>query len=104
LVVPPTKTYIQAFAVSEVLFLAMLVVLTILVALSLGRRLARGEPGAGAAAWSLSALATLVGVLGFRYVLGVGLCLLLACASMRRPVVAPGGMAPGQMSPDLRAG
>ena len=47
----------------------------------LSRRRSRGEPGAGFGAWAVSIAAAARGVLGFAYLFGVAICLLLACSS-----------------------
>jgi hypothetical protein len=92
-IVPPGRTYFQTFGVSEVVLTLVVLSLTALVGLALRRRTARGEQGAGGVAWVLSALAALLGVLGFAYVFGVGVCLLIACATMpRQRSPAPGAV------------
>jgi hypothetical protein len=91
-VVPPTRTYVQAFGLSEVLLTTVNVGLVLLVGLALRRRHARNEPGAGGLAWVVSVLTAVVGLIGFAYLFGVGLCLLLACVTVsRRPTKARRG-------------
>jgi hypothetical protein len=87
-VVPPTKTYMQAFGVSEIALTAVTMALVVFVGLALHRRAGRGLLGAGRVAWVVSVATTVLGALGFVYLLGVGLCLLLACASVPRPTRA----------------
>ena len=94
-VVPPTRTYMQAFGLSEVLLTVVIVGLVLLVGWALQRRRIRGEPGAGGLGWTAAALTCVLGLIGFAYLFGVGLCLLLACASVRRQATAP---APGGRS------
>ena len=81
---PPTRTYFEAFGVSEVVLTALGLAAVGLVALFLGRRPPRGESGAGLGAWAVSAAAAALGVLGFPYLFGVAICLLLACSSVAR--------------------
>lgn len=88
-VVPATRTYMQAYAVSEVVLTVVMVALAVIVALALSGRVKRGQPGAGRIAWSVSALTTVLGTFGFVYLFGVGVCLLLACATMPRSRRAP---------------
>lgn len=91
-VVPPTRTYMQAFGLSEVLLTVVIAGLVLLVGWALHRGRIRGEPGAGALAWAAAALTCVLGLIGFAYLFGVGLCLLLACATVRRrPSTAPAG-------------
>ena len=94
-VVPPTRTYMQAFGLSEVLLTVVIVGLVLLVGWILHRRRMKGEPGAGGLGWTAAALTCVLGLIGFAYLFGVGLCLLLACASVRRQATAP---APGGRS------
>jgi hypothetical protein len=83
-VVPPAKTYMQAFGLSEVILTALSLGGVVLVCSSLSRRNARGQRGAGRLAWGVSVLATLLGLVGFVYLFGAGVCLLLACVSVPR--------------------
>jgi hypothetical protein len=83
-VVPPTKTYMQAYGMSEVALTVVIMALVVLVGVALHRRASRDLPGAGRVAWAVSVVTTALGVLGFVYLFGVGLCLLLACASVPR--------------------
>ena len=83
-VVPPTKTYIQSYALSEVVLTAIVLGVVILVGLLLVRRRRSDEFSAGPLAWGLSIATLLCGVLGFSYLFGVSVCLCLACASVRR--------------------
>ena len=53
-VVPPTKTYIQPFAVSELTLTMVVLTLVVLVATLLYRRIRDGEFGAGRLAWGAS--------------------------------------------------
>lgn len=89
-VVAPTKTYIQAFAASELVLTVVVLGLVAFVAIMLHRRMIVGESGAGWLAWSLSIAALFFGVMGFRYLFGVGIFLCLACASARRRRSADG--------------
>jgi hypothetical protein len=84
LVVPPTKTYMQDYAVSEIVLTVVIVALTVCVAVALHGRATRGVSGVGRLAWGISIVTTLLGLLGFAYLFGVGICLLLACASVPR--------------------
>ena len=81
--VPPTKTYIQAFGLSELILTALSLGAVVVVCSSLSRRNVR-ERGAGRLAWGVSVLATLLGLVGFVYLFGAGMCLLLACVSVPR--------------------
>jgi hypothetical protein len=91
-VVPPTRTYMQAFTLSEVLLTLVTVGLVLLVGWALQRRRVQREPGAGGLAWAAAVSTCALGLIGFAYLFGVGLCLLLACATMRRrPPTAPAG-------------
>jgi len=83
-VVPPTKTYIQSYLLSEVVLTAVVIGVVILVASLLHRRRRGDEFGAGRLAWGVSIAALLFGVIGFTYLFGVSVCLCLACASLRR--------------------
>lgn len=87
-VVPPTKTYIQAFAVSEVVLTVMVLGLVVLVGLLLLRRVSHDHVGAGWLSWVLSIATLCFGVVGFRYLFGVGVFLCLACATARRRLPA----------------
>ena len=84
-VVPPTKTYMQAFGVSEVILTSLTLGAIVLVGSLLGRRGIRGDGGAGWLAWAVSIVAAVLGLVGFVYLLGAGVCLLLACATVPRP-------------------
>ncbi len=89
-VVPPTRTYMQAYGLSEVLLTVLTVGLVLLVGWALQSRRTRAEPGAGGLAWAAAALTCVLGLIGFAYLFGVGLCLLLACATVtRRAPAAP---------------
>jgi hypothetical protein len=92
-VVPPTKTYMQAFGASEVILTLLSLGALVLVASVLLRRSARGALGAGPLAWGVSALAAALGLVGFVYLFGVGVCLLVACATVARHATAPHPMA-----------
>jgi hypothetical protein len=94
-VVPPTKTYIQAFAVSELVLTVVVLGVVAFVGTMLHRRMSIGELGAGWLAWSLSIATLLFGVVGFRYLFGVGIFLCLACASARRRLSAEGPRSTG---------
>ena len=83
-VVPPTKTYMQSYALSEVVLTAVVLGVVVLVGSLLRRRRRGGEFGAGRLAWGLSIATLLFGVVGFTYLFGVSVCLCLACASVRR--------------------
>ncbi len=91
-VVPSTKTDIQAFGLSEVILTALSLGAVVVVCSSLGRRNARRESGAGPLAWGVSVLAALLGLAGFVYLFGAGMCLLLACVSVprRQPIATIG--------------
>jgi len=80
-VVPPTKTYMQAFGVSEVILTLVTLGAIVVVGSVLGRR-AMG--GAGWLAWVVSIVAAILGLAGFVYLFGAGVCLLLACATVPR--------------------
>jgi hypothetical protein len=85
-VMPPTKTYIQAYALSEVVLTVVVLGVVVLVGFQLQRRKRVGEFGAGRLAWGVSIAALLFGVVGFRYLFGVSVFLCLACGSVgRRP-------------------
>jgi hypothetical protein len=92
-VVPPTKTYIQADGISEIVLSLVVLAMAAAVGVALHRRAERGLWGAGRLAWSVAAVASVLGVLGFAYLFGVGICLLLACASVPRhsPTATPEG-------------
>jgi hypothetical protein len=83
-VVPPTKTYIQAFGVSEVILTVLLLAAIAVVGSSLRRRRLRGESGAGWLACGVSAVAALFVLSGFVYLFGAGVSLLVACISVPR--------------------
>jgi hypothetical protein len=83
-VVPPTKTYIQAYGVSEVLLTSASLVAVVVVCSVLSRRRMRGESGAGWLAWGVSVVAALLGLVGFVYLFGAGVFLLLACVTKPR--------------------
>jgi hypothetical protein len=88
-VVPPTKTYMQSYALSEVVLTAVVLGLVVLVGFQLHRREQAGLFGAGRLAWAVSIATLIFGVVGFRYLFGVAVLLCLACASVgRRPRVA----------------
>jgi hypothetical protein len=91
-VVPPTRTYMAAYGLSEVLLTVVTVGLVLLVAWALQRRRTRAEPGAGRLAWAAAASTCVLGLIGFAYLFGVGLCLLLACATVtgRTPAASAG--------------
>ncbi len=82
--VPPTKTYIQTFGVSEVILTSLSLVAIVVVGSVLSRRRMRVESGAGWLAWGVSVVAALLGLVGFRYLFGAGVCLLLACVTVPR--------------------
>ncbi|MFZ0249141.1 MAG: hypothetical protein WAL61_04290, partial [Acidimicrobiales bacterium] len=73
-VVPPTKTYMQAFGASEAILTLLSLGALVVVGSVLVRRGARGAPGAGALAWGVSAAAAVLGLVGFVYLFGVGVC------------------------------
>ncbi|MGD0746508.1 MAG: hypothetical protein ABSB68_01695 [Acidimicrobiales bacterium] len=81
---PPAKTYFEAFGLSEVVLTALGLAAVALVGFLLSRRRLRDEHGAGFGAWAVSAAAAALGVLGFPYLFGVAICLLLACSSATR--------------------
>ncbi|HEX4128173.1 MAG TPA: hypothetical protein VHX67_11385 [Acidimicrobiales bacterium] len=83
-VVPPTKTCIQAFGASEAILTLLSLGALILVGSVLRRRGGRCVPGAGPLTWSVSAVAAALGLVGFAYLFGVGVCLLVACATVPR--------------------
>jgi hypothetical protein len=83
-VVPPTKTSMQAYPVSEVTLALAIIALVALVGIVLSRRASRELRGAGGAAWSVSIVTTALGASGLVHLFGVGVCLLLACASVPR--------------------
>jgi hypothetical protein len=83
-VVPPTKTNMEAFGASEVILTLLSLGALIVVGSVLRRRSGRGVPGAGPLAWSVSAVAAALGLVGFAYLFGVGVCLLVACATVPR--------------------
>jgi hypothetical protein len=81
---PPTKTYIQAFGVSEVILTSLSLAGIVVVGSVLSRRTRRGEGGAGWLAWGVSVVTALLGLVGFVYLFGAGVCLLLACVTVPR--------------------
>ena len=85
-----TKTYIQAFAGSEVTLTIVVLGAVVIVAVLLQRRLRGDEFGAGRLAWGLSVATLIFGIVGFRYLFGVGLLLCVACASARRHLPVDG--------------
>ena len=91
-VAPPTKTYIQAFGVSEVILTLLTLGAIVVVGSVLRRRGMHGEGGAGWLAWGVSIVAAVLGLAGFVYLFGAGVCLLLACATVprRSPSQRPG--------------
>jgi hypothetical protein len=84
IVIPPTRTYFQAFGLSEVVLTAIGVGVIALVGYVLIRRRSEGEPGAGRTAWTVSIAAAALGAIGFAYLFGVAICLLLACTTVPR--------------------
>jgi hypothetical protein len=74
----------QTYGVSEVVLTALSLVAVVLVGSVLRRRRIRGEIGAGGLAWGVAVVAVVLGLVGFVYLFGVGLCLLLACVSVPR--------------------
>ena len=89
-VVPPAKTYLQAFGVSEIILTSLTLAAIVVVGSVLGRRATRREGGAGWLAWGVSIVAAVLGLVGFVYLFGAGVCLLLACATVPRPHAHPG--------------
>ena len=91
-VTPPTKTYIQTFGVSEVILTLLSLAAIAVVASVLSRRTRRGQSGAGWLAWGVSVIAAVLGLVGFGYLFGAGVCLLLACvtAPRRHPMATIG--------------
>jgi uncharacterized membrane protein YkgB len=83
-VVPPSKTYMQSYALSEVVLMAVVLGVVVLIGLLLHRRRRGGEFGAGRLSWGLSIATLLFGIVAFTYLFGVSVCLCLACASVRR--------------------
>ena len=84
IVSPPTRTYFQAFGPSEVVLTAIGLGVIALVGYVLIRRRSEGEPGAGRTAWTVSIVAAALGAIGFAYLFGVAICLLLACTTVPR--------------------
>jgi hypothetical protein len=82
--VPPTKTYIQTFGVSEVILTSVSLAAIVVVACVLSGRRSRGESGAGRIAWGVSVVAAALGLVGFVYLFGAGVCLLVACVTVPR--------------------
>jgi hypothetical protein len=91
-VAPPTKTYIQTFGVSEIILTSLSLAAIVVVASVLSRRTMRGQSGAGWLAWGVSVVAAVLGLVGFVYLFGAGVCLLLACvtAPRRHPMATIG--------------
>lgn len=83
-VVPPTKTYMQSYAFSEVVLTAVVLGVVVAVGYLLGRRRRAEEFGAGLLAWGLSIATLFSGIVGFAYLFGVSVFLCLACASVSR--------------------
>ena len=83
-VVPPTKTSIQAFGLSEVILTSVSLAAIVVVASVLSRRRSRGQSGAGWLAWGVSIVTAVLGLFGFVYLFGAGVCLLLACVTVPR--------------------
>jgi hypothetical protein len=83
-VVPPTKTFIQTFGLSEVILTSASLAAIVVVASVLSRRRSRGQSGAGWLAWGVSVVAAVLGLFGFVYLFGAGVCLLLACVTVPR--------------------
>ncbi len=84
-VVPPTRTSIQAFGLSEVILTSVSLAAIVVVASVLSRRRRlRGQGGSGWVAWGVSTVIAVLGLLGFVYLFGAGLCLLLACVTVPR--------------------
>jgi hypothetical protein len=85
-VVPPTKTYMQSNALSEVVLTAVVLGVVVLIGSLLHRRRRDGEIGGGRLAWGVSIATLLFGVIGFAYLFPISVFLCLACASVgRRP-------------------
>jgi hypothetical protein len=82
--VPPTKTYIQTFGVSEVILTSLSLAAIVVVGSVLSRRTMRGESGAGWLAWGVAVVTAVLGLVGFVYLFGAGVCLLLACVTVPR--------------------
>jgi hypothetical protein len=82
LVSPPTKTYFEAFGLSEIILTAVGIGAVVLVGYLLHRQRLKGRPGAGSAAWTVSIAAALLGFMGFAYLWGLAICLMLACVTM----------------------
>jgi hypothetical protein len=80
----PTMTYFQAFGLSVVVLTAIGLGVISLVGYVLIRRRSEGEPGAGRTAWTVSIVAAALGAIGFVYLFGVAICLLLACTTVPR--------------------
>lgn len=91
-VVPPTKTDIQTFGVSEVILTAVSFAVIVVVGLLLSRRAVRGGRGAPWLAWAASIVPAVLGLVGFFYLFGAGVCLLVACATAprRQPMATTG--------------
>jgi hypothetical protein len=93
LTVPPTKTYMQAYAASEVILTVLVLGIVAVVSALLSRRIRGGQIGAGRVAWGLSIATLVFGIIGFTYLFGVAVLLCLACASVRDPRAATAGAA-----------
>ena len=91
-VAPTPRTYMQAYGLSEIVITVAMLLLVWVVALSLRARARRGDSGAGLVAWSASLVTTALWTVGFAYALGVGICLLLACASVHQSARARGSL------------
>jgi uncharacterized membrane protein YhaH (DUF805 family) len=83
-VTPPTKTYMETFGVSEVILTSVSLAAVAVVAFVLRRRRLRAQSGAGWLAWGMSVTPAVLGLVGFVYLLGAGVCLLLACVTVPR--------------------
>lgn len=95
----PTRTLFSAFGPSEVIVTALGLGVIALVGLLLYRRGRNGTPGAGRAAWGLSLATAALGVLGFAYLFGVAICLLLSCgAASRAPQSSVDGSDPSVLT------
>ena len=88
-VVPPTKTYMQAFGVSEVILTSLTLGAIVVVGSVLGRRGMRGERRCRVARLGRLHRRRGLGLVGFVYLFGAGVCLLLACATVPRRGVSP---------------
>jgi uncharacterized membrane protein YhaH (DUF805 family) len=81
---PATKTYMETFGVSEVILTSVSLAAIVVVAFALRRRRLRAQSGAGWLAWGVSVVPALLGLVGFVYLFGAGVCLLLACVTVPR--------------------